>query len=66
MKRKVLKFTSDEKKLLKNVEYLLWDKLNDPEITIDYEEREQIYGAWRGLYETLNFKNLFESEEKIL
>lgn len=64
MKRKVLKFTSDEKELLKKVEYLLWDKLNDPEITIAYEEREQIYGAWRGLFETLNFKKLFESEKK--
>jgi len=64
MKRKELKFTSVEKELLKNVEYLLWDKLNDPEVTIDYEEREQISDAWRGLFETLNFKNLFESEEK--
>lgn len=65
MKRKMLQFTSDEKRQLKNVENLLWYKLNDPEITIDYEERGQIYDAWRGLYETLNFKNLFESEEII-
>lgn len=64
MKRKTMQFTSDEKELLKNVEHLLWDKLNDTEITIGYEERERISDAWRGLYETLNFKNLFESEEK--
>lgn len=64
MKRKALKFTSDEKELLKNVEDLLWDKLNDPEVAIDYYEREQISNAWSGLFETLNFKNLFESEDK--
>lgn len=63
-KQVLLKFTAEEKELIKKVEYLLWDKLSDPEISIDYDEKENITDAWRGLYETLKFKNLFESEGK--